>query len=273
VPCRPLSESRCRWRSTPEGMIIGIDIRSGWPIPVYFTALAVIVTWGWQALGGRKSGAAIPCRTGHPWPPLNAASTLLGGRISPSPPDADTVAQPRRRRADAAMAAHIAAGLLSAPVQRWQHGQVRAPDSVQRGPHAVASGVQALVEAHSIGDAELTSAGCFYRDYVHGIEGVRETERMGGNGGAFNPHVVQLARCKAVSAHRAIAKVIGPDLTICLVAFVVEDMSFAAMQRRFAGGAVSSCGRTEMSTTMKVLLVVLTGLYGAIDQGCRNRAA
>jgi hypothetical protein len=102
------------------------------------------------------------------------------------------------------MAAHIAAGLLSAPVQRWQHGRVRAPDSMQRGPHAVVSGVQALFEAHSIGDAELTSAGRFYRDYVHGIEGVRETERMGGNGGAFNPY--RLVLCK----HPLLLGISGP---------------------------------------------------------------
>jgi hypothetical protein len=58
------------------------------------------------------------------------------------------------------------------------------PPPMTRVPHQIASGVQSLYEARSIGDAELTSAGRFYRDYVHGIEGMRETKRMGSNSGA-----------------------------------------------------------------------------------------
>jgi hypothetical protein len=116
------------------------------------------------------------------------------------------VTQPRKRIRNTLadrLARQHAAGLDSAPIQRWQHGQELAPEPMERAPHQIGNGVQTLWEAHGIGDAELTSAVRFYRDYVHGIEGVRETERMRGNGGAFNPHVVQLARCKAVSAHRA----------------------------------------------------------------------
>lgn len=45
-----------------EGLIIRIDLRSGWPIPVYSTALAATITWGWQTPGGRKSGR--PFRAG-----------------------------------------------------------------------------------------------------------------------------------------------------------------------------------------------------------------
>ena len=99
------------------------------------------------------------------------------------------------------MAAHIAAGLLSAPVQRRQHGQERAPDTVERGPHAVASGVQALFDVHAIGDDARTAATRFHDDYMLGVLGVRDREWLGGcSGGAADPHIVQLARVRAVGA-------------------------------------------------------------------------
>jgi hypothetical protein len=180
------------------------------------------------------------------------------------------MAQPRRRRTRDKLSDRVAdqraAGLDTAPIQRCQHGQELAPAPMTRAPHQVANGVKALYDAQSIGDAALSAVARFHDDYVLGVLGVRDTERMRGSTGAADPHVVQLARCKAVGAHRAIAEVIGPDLTIFLVAFVVEDLSFSAMDRRFARGAASSSGRQDMATTIRVLLAVMPGIYVAIDR-------
>ena len=181
------------------------------------------------------------------------------------------MSQPRRRvRKDPLadrLARHQAAGLQTAPKERWQHGQELSPEPMQRAPHQVASGVQALYDANSIGDAARSAAARFHNDYVLGVLGVRD---RGGDGGAFDPHVVQLARVRAVGAHRAIAGMLGADLTTYLLAFVVEDLSFSAMNRRFGGGAAAPDHRKEFSVTVRVLLCVLPGIYSAID---RKRSA
>jgi hypothetical protein len=50
------------------------------------------------------------------------------------------------RRAHNALADQHAAGLDTAPIQRFQHGQDLAPSPMTRAPHQIASGVQALYE-------------------------------------------------------------------------------------------------------------------------------
>jgi hypothetical protein len=169
------------------------------------------------------------------------------------------------------MAAHLAAGLLSAPEARWKHGQDRAPDQVARGPHSVASGVQALLDAGKIGNPEVAAADRFRLDYLLGVEGVRDTDRAPGRCDPSALHVVQLARCHAITAHRAVADLIGPGMTQWLVAFVVEDLSCSAMSRRFH--VDTSDGHKRMAARMEVLLEMLARLYARIDRrrGPRGR--
>jgi hypothetical protein len=168
------------------------------------------------------------------------------------------------------MHAHIAAGLLSAPAFRWNHGQERAPDVVTRGPHSVANGVQLLFDAHRIGASAVSSADRFRLDYLLGIEGVRDSDRVSGRCDPAALHVIQLARCHAVAAHRAIADVLGAAPTAWLVAFVVSDLSMSAMGRRFAGGG--SEGRARMGGCIEGLLLALPGLYAANDRACGSGA-
>jgi predicted DNA-binding protein YlxM (UPF0122 family) len=49
--------------------------------------------------------------------------------------------------------------------------------------------------------------------------------------------------------------VIGPDQTVYLVAFVVDDLSFSEMARRFGGSGAAACKeRKEFSAALKTLL-------------------
>jgi hypothetical protein len=170
----------------------------------------------------------------------------------------------RRQRLDALAASRAdASAFLSAPPERWQHGQDVVGRGAAKRPTSVASGVQALRKAKCIGDAEVTAAERFHRDYVFGVEGVRDPLR-GGLAGAGDLHDVMLARAAAITAHREIADVIGPKLTAWLVALIVSDLSFVAMQTRFMPGPLA--GRIEMKGRMTTVLLLLSRLYAAIDR-------
>jgi hypothetical protein len=203
-------------------------------------------------------------------------SSGRGGVGLRSPSGSADVAKAHRRArntlADRLVRQH-AAGLATAPIQRFQHGQELGPEPMDRAPLQIANGVQVLYDAHAIGDAAMTAAERFRNNYELGVLGVvLGREWLGGcSGGRADPHIVQLARVRAVSAHRAIAAVLGVDLTNYLVAFAVDDLSFSAMDRRFGSGAASSDGRKEFSVTMRVLLCILPGIYCAIDN--RKHAA
>jgi hypothetical protein len=187
------------------------------------------------------------------------------------------VAQPHRR-AEAALAAHKAAGLLTAPRQRWQHGQVRAPDRIARAAHQVASGVDTLYLAKAIDDAAVYAADRFRADYVNGVlAGVRSGSgayvgRPSGGCDVATLHAIQLVRANAVTAHRAAADLLGAELTFLLVTFLVDDCSFAEMARRFGRGDGSN-GRAMMRGRLEVIVSVLPGLYRMIDREGRKSAA
>ena len=49
------------------------------------------------------------------------------------------------------LARHHAAGLETAPIERWRHGQVLTPEPMLKAPHQVANGVQSLYATYAIG--------------------------------------------------------------------------------------------------------------------------
>jgi hypothetical protein len=171
------------------------------------------------------------------------------------------------RRAEAALAAHIAAGLATAPRQRWQHGQERAADRIGRAPHQVASGVDVLYQAKAIDDAAVYACDRFRLDYVCGVLGVHDGGRSVGKGSP-DWHVIQLARARAVTAHRAAADLLGAELTYLLVTFLVDDCSFAELARRF--GRDGSNGRAMMRGRLEVIVAILPGLYRTLDRAQRK---
>jgi hypothetical protein len=152
---------------------------------------------------------------------------------------------------------------LTAPPERWTHGQDQAEMVMRRMATRVCSGVDLLRRAGEIGDAEEIAAERFYVDYVCGVLGVRETESIGDSGSA-DFHTAQLAQCAAVTRHRAIADVIGIGMTMWLVGFIVDDLSFTALAARFMPGR--SDGRRDIRARMTTLLMLLPGLYATIDR-------
>jgi hypothetical protein len=166
----------------------------------------------------------------------------------------------RQRRAEALASARV----HTAPPQRWQHGQDLEAGVAPRMPTSVASSVQLLRRANAIGDAEVEAARRFWRDYVFGVEGVRDPQEGGRPSGVSDAHNAQVARAEAIGRHREITEVIGAKMTAWLISLVVLDLSFAAMQREYMPGPLA--GRTEMRGRMTAVLQLLSRLYAAIDR-------
>jgi hypothetical protein len=164
-------------------------------------------------------------------------------------------------------AALAASRVALAPPERWQHGQDCMAAIAPRMPTQVASGVLALRKAKSIGDCDVTAAERFGRDYLFGIEGVRDPPEGGGSSGG-NVHDVQIARAFAITCHRAVANVIGGLMTQWLISFLVLDLSFAAMAARFMPSRSRGCD--EMKGRLTTLLMILSGVYASIDGGKRR---
>jgi hypothetical protein len=152
---------------------------------------------------------------------------------------------------------------FTAPPERWNHGQDESKLVMRRMATRVCSGVDLLRRSREIGDAEEIAAERFYVDYVSGILGVRETESIGDSGSA-DFHTAQLAQCAAVTRHRAVAELIGAGMTMWMVAFIVDDLSFTAMADRFMPGRAD--GRRDMRARLLTLLMLLPGLYAGIDR-------
>jgi hypothetical protein len=157
----------------------------------------------------------------------------------------------------------------AAPAARWKHGQDLEPPPAPRMASKVASGVWTLRQSTppAIGDAEVVAAERFRKDYVLGIEGVRQPS-LALRSGSADFHDVQILRADAVTRHREIADVLGPRMTAWLVDFVVFDLSLRAMQKRYLPGP--QYWRTEMRGRLTVVLIVLSQLYAAIDQRKRK---
>jgi len=167
----------------------------------------------------------------------------------------------------ALLAEREASKIDTAPPERWTHGQAHEDSTGARTPTKVASGVWTLRRANSIGDAELMAAERFRRDYVFGVEGVRDP--LVGRCGAHDPHDAQIARSEAITRHREIADVIGRRMTSWLVALVVQDLTFVAMQALFMSGPAG--GYIEMKGRMTTILILLSRMYAAIDKRARRR--
>ncbi len=169
------------------------------------------------------------------------------------------------------MAAHIAAGLQTAPSARWRHGQERAPDGITRAPHQVGSGVAEAVQHSRSGTLILESVQRFREDYMLGVLGGHDPEARG-HSSAGDFHAAPIARLKAVGAHRAIAEMLGPEVTLILVAFCVDDLSFAAMDRRFSPKATAG-GCKSMAVVIRTVLTILPGAYRTYDRWQRREVS
>jgi hypothetical protein len=137
-----------------------------------------------------------------------------------------------------------------------------------RAPHQVASGVDTLYIARAIDDAAVYACDRFRLDFVCGVLGVRDGGRSVGKGSP-DYHIIQLARSRAVTAHRAVAELLGAELTYLLVTFLVDDCSFAELARRFGRGDGSNA-RALMRGRLEVIVSVLPGLYRTLDRARRK---
>jgi hypothetical protein len=176
------------------------------------------------------------------------------------------------QRADALAQAVV----LVAPPQRWTHGQEEAPAVIRRGYTHVASGIRALHDDDSIGDAAFAAARRFGLDYTIGVEGCRIASKSLRSGRA-DCHDVAIGRSEAVTRHHAIARLLGPPATELLVVFIVVDLSIAAVQRQYLPvpppgheWAVRTA-REEIKVQIVELLRALPGLYSRIDRHSGKR--
>jgi hypothetical protein len=159
---------------------------------------------------------------------------------------------------------HRAAGLRSAPIERFSHDQELAPPTMTRAAHQIANAVTALYQAKPprISQAEKNAADRFADDYVLGILGVTDHERARGRCDPASLHIVQLARCRAVTSHNAIAALLGRNMTALAIAFIVDDVSYRAMDRRLNA---EGDHRKEIAGQLLALLQVMPGLYLDLD--------
>lgn len=173
-----------------------------------------------------------------------------------------------------------------APAERWQHGAELEPALAPRMPGRVADHVLALratfvpavggeAPEPLIGNREVEAAERFRRDYIRGVEGVREVPPYNPDkplrSGSADAHDVQIARAMAVGRHRAIAELLGSRMTAWLIAFLVEDLSYVAMADRYWP---TRDGRKQMQGAMVTMLRLLSRLYAALDrQRAKPRAA
>jgi hypothetical protein len=169
----------------------------------------------------------------------------------------------RRVRADALAASRAEEAPPIPPTpERAQHGQMLYKPVSIRHPTTIASGVQALQRSGAIGNAEVTAAERFQRDYTFGIEGVRDPA-VGGRARSSDAHDAQIARAEALTRHREIADVIGEGMTQWLIGLVVLDLSFEVLAVRYMRKADK---RTEMRGRLTTLLIIVTQQYAAIDR-------
>jgi hypothetical protein len=151
---------------------------------------------------------------------------------------------------------------LEPPPERWQHGQQPEVQTARRRPTSVQRGVDALLDAGLIGEAEERAATRFAEDYLVGVEGVRLAHIVHRSGRA-DAHDVAIARASAAGRHHEVAARLGAVMTAWLVGFLVEDLTFVAMAARFWP---TEQGRREVKGAVVVLLVMLSRLYAALDR-------
>lgn len=180
---------------------------------------------------------------------------------------------PRRRARVSSLAkrlaAHHAAGLDTAPLERFQHGQELAAPTMSRGPHAIAHHAETLF---GLGSPEAEACDRFHRDFVLGLMASRQ-DGTGRDAAGDGQHVLLLAHCHALDAHQALTELLGPYLTGLAVAVIVDDLSFRALDRRFPSAAGER--HKEMSGRVWTLLQMMPGLYRMVDRqhGRTRRAA
>jgi hypothetical protein len=160
------------------------------------------------------------------------------------------------------LASHHAAGLDSAPAERWQHAQELAAPTMTRGPHRVGSVVETLYDARLIGDPERDAAVRFRRDHELALLSAHEDAGRG-SGGTDALHVLMLARCRALDAHHGLTEALGPTLTQLAIDAIVHDMTYRAIDR--ASGRDGEHHK-ETAGAVAALLHALPGLYRQIDR-------
>jgi hypothetical protein len=159
------------------------------------------------------------------------------------------------------LAAHIAAGLMTAPIERFAHGQDLAAPTMTRAAHRIGNVVETLYDAHTIGDPEMVAADRFRRDHGLGLLSSHEDTCRGGSG-PESLHVVMLARCHALDAHAALAELLGLEMMALAISAIVDDLSFREMDRR-SGRAGDH--RKELAGAVVALLKFLPGAYRSVD--------
>jgi len=179
----------------------------------------------------------------------------------------DAILEIKRKASLRVVASDHVSEVVTAPAERWQHGQDATTHDDLRTAERVSSGVTRLRAAGDIGDAEVIAAHRWWQDYAEGVEGARDPERSG-SGGASDQHVTMLVRAQAIGRHRAVTEILGDGMTVRLVAFLVDELSFAALADRFMPGRAD--GRKRMATQMATLLTMLAGLYASIDRRRKN---
>jgi hypothetical protein len=131
------------------------------------------------------------------------------------------------------------------------------------GRQQVARPVLALRDSGKIGDAEVTAAERFYRDFALAMFGARDSERAGGGGGqqGFSAAVLD-----AMTGYRRAAQAIGIRSDALLRLVVVEEMSCRALAERM------KTTHDHVSGRIAQVLEVLADHYARADKRDRGTA-
>ena len=149
---------------------------------------------------------------------------------------------------------------VGAPSRRWAHGTEF--EVTPGGRQQIAPPVAALRRSGKLGDAEVTAAERFYRDYAL-VNGSRDPDRVGGGGGqqGFSAMVLD-----AQTRYRQAVRTLGPRASSLLHLVVIEEMSCRAISARMGSN------HEDVGSRVAAALEVLAAHYETVDRAKRRAA-
>ncbi|WP_428393545.1 hypothetical protein [Lichenicoccus sp.] len=134
---------------------------------------------------------------------------------------------------------------------------------VFEGTQRLCGPVAALLRSGEIDGSHVAAAERWYRDYVLGVEGVRDPDAKR-TGKAPDIHAGMLSRVAACERHRGVRGALGFCAEVRLRLMLLDELSFSAMAQRLM--PKDGNGRKKVAAQMAFLLEQLAEHYQAIDQ-------
>ena len=134
---------------------------------------------------------------------------------------------------------------------------------VFEGTQRLCGPIVALQRSGEIDGSHVSAAERWYRDYVLGVEGVKDPEARR-TGKAPDIHAGMLSRVAACERHRGVRNALGFCAEVRLRLMLLDELSFSAMAERLM--PKDGNGRKKVAAQMAFLLEQLAEHYQAVDQ-------